>query len=72
MDRRGCVLGPLKHGLLNYGPRKNCQCLYAVIYLFIYLLTAEPRDTPKRADKQKAKQKGTDCFVFQWVFAVYI
>lgn len=45
----------------------------ASILLLIYLfINAEPRDTPKGAYKQKAKQKGTDCFVFQWVFAVYL
>lgn len=57
MDRRGCVLGPLKHGLMNYGPGKISPCIYLFIYLLIYLLTAEPTDTPKGADQQRTKQK---------------
>ncbi len=41
-----------------------------VLFFISYLLTAEPRDTPKGADKQRTKQKGTDGFAFRWVFCV--
>lgn len=41
--------------------KKKSQCPDSVIYLFVYLLTAEPRDTPKGVDEQKTSQKGTDC-----------